>query len=253
MKAKRIDWNPFGVTYETGDDEDNPGLNRIVIYAFRWRVEWRLPEFVKPSRVWVDTSRHSWSSESGGYWDVNPREWGFRVCDGSLQVFLGPQTNDSATTKSWSKFLPWTQWRHVRISYFDPAGEHLRTYFDTTDREVRRAQSDSRYEFEKEMPKAIFVFRDYDGEVIEATTHIEEREWRFGEGWFKWLSLFRRPKIRRSLSIEFNKEVGPRKGSWKGGTIGHGTDMMPGETPVQAFARYCLAHKLTLLSQQADA
>ena len=251
MQAKRIDWNPFGVTYETGDDEDNPGLNRIVIYAFRWRVEWRLPEFVKPSRVWVDTSRHSWSSESGGYWDVNPREWGFRVCDGFLQVFLGPQTNDSATTKSWSKFLPWTQWRHVRISYFDPTGEHLRTYFDTTDREVRRAQFDDRYAFEKEMPKAVFVFRDYDGEVIKAATHIEEREWRFGEGWFKWLSLFRRPKIRRSLSIEFSKEVGPRKGSWKGGTIGHGTDMMPDETPVQAFARYCLAHKLTLLSQQA--
>lgn len=37
-------------------------------------------------------------------------------------------------------------------------------------------------------------------------------------GWFKWLSWFGRPKIRRSLDIQFSSETGPEKGSWKGGT-----------------------------------
>lgn len=41
------------------------------------------------------------------------------------------------------------------------------------------------------------------------------------------------------LDLRFSEEVGPQKGSWKGGTIGTGCDMLPGETPEQAFRRYC--------------
>ncbi len=61
----------------------------------------------------------------------------------------------------------------------------------------------------------------------------------FGTGWFKWLSWFRAPKIRRSLAIEFSGETGPEKGSWKGGTVGTGIDMRPGELHESAFRRYC--------------
>lgn len=249
MKIERTDWNPWRLTYESSDDEYNRGCNAIVIYAFRWRVEWRFHEFVKPYRRWVDCSRYQWASASSdGYWDVHRREWGFCLHEGFLQIFYGPQTNDSATTKSWSKFLPWTQWRHVRRSWFGVDGEHLRTDFDTSSREVRFAQWKSQHEFTKTMPKRTFRFLDYDGEEIEAATHIEEREWRFGEGWFKWLSLFRRPMVKRSLEIGFSKEVGPRKGSWKGGTMGHGIEMLPGERHAEAFARYCAEHNLTRMA-----
>lgn len=89
------------------------------------------------------------------------------------------------------------------------------------------------------VPKAIFEFEDYDGKRIKATTHIAEWEWKFGEGSFKWLSIFRKPKIRRSLDIQFSEEVGPEKGSWKGGTIGHSIDMTEGELHESAFRRYC--------------
>lgn len=85
----------------------------------------------------------------------------------------------------------------------------------------------------------MFLIDDHDGERITATTHIEEREWKFGEGWFRWLSLFRRNMVRRSLSISFDKECGPEKGSWKGGTMGTGIDMLPGELHEAAFRRYC--------------
>jgi hypothetical protein len=88
------------------------------------------------------------------------------------------------------------------------------------------------------------MFNDFDGEVITATTHIEEREWRFGTGWFAWLSLFRRPRIIRSLDIRFSAEVGPRKGSWKGGTMGHSIEMLPGELHRGAFQRYAAKHNL---------
>jgi hypothetical protein len=89
------------------------------------------------------------------------------------------------------------------------------------------------------MPKARFELDDYDGKRIQAATHIEEREWRFGTGWFKWLSVFRKPKIRRSLSINFSDEVGPEKGSWKGGTTGTGIDMLTDELHEAAFRRFC--------------
>ena len=47
------------------------------------------------------------------------------------------------------------------------------------------------------------------------------------------------------------KETGSKKGSWKGGTIGHGIDMLPGELHEGAFRRYCLAHKMKFIGREA--
>lgn len=67
----------------------------------------------------------------------------------------------------------------------------------------------------------------------EATLKVEEREWR--PRWFKWTSLFSR--IRRTIDISFNDEVGERTGSWKGGTLGCGYDLLPNETPSECLRR----------------
>lgn len=72
-------------------------------------------------------------------------------------------------------------------------------------------------------------------------------EWRFGVGWFAWLSLFRKPKISRDLEIAFSGETGKRKGSWKGGTIGHSTEMRSGELHESAFRRYCAENNMTFI------
>jgi hypothetical protein len=66
-----------------------------------------------------------------------------------------------------------------------------------------------------------------------ATVRVEEREWR--PRWFKWTKKF--AYIRKSISVEFNDEVGERTGSWKGGTIGCGYDILPTETPLQCLRR----------------
>jgi hypothetical protein len=65
--------------------------------------------------------------ESDGYWDEHPREYGFRLSDGHLNIALGAQTMDSSTTQDWGCFLPWTQWRHVRHSLYGLEGEHFWT------------------------------------------------------------------------------------------------------------------------------
>lgn len=243
-------YRPVAMVLSSGGDEDR-GAGCYLRFSARGRTLLiDLPQIIKPWRNYVDLSKYEWA-QSGGYWDIEPREFGFSyhsdgggsVSGGFLIVYLGPQTNDSTTTKSWSKHMPWKSWRHVRRSFYDLDGAH---YY--TEREGLRwgtPEHDAARKIEEACPSRTFYFRDFDGEGITATCHIEEREWRFGTGWFKWLSYFRRPMIRRSLDIRFSGETGKRKGSWKGGTIGHSIDMQPGEMHEAAFRRYCAEHEMT--------
>lgn len=195
-----------------------------------------LPGIVQPQRVKRYPDWDAATIERLGrdwYWDVTPRQYGFSLNDGGfLSVYYGRETHDSRTEQRWGCFLPWTQWRHVRHELHDHYGNLFW-------REPKGAGWDAYRDAKEQCPVQRFLFEDFDGTRLIATTRIEEREWHFGTGWFKWLSWFRRPKIRRSLDIEFSDETGRDKGSWKGGTIGTGIEMMPGELHELAFRRFC--------------
>lgn len=214
-----------------------------------------LPQIINPYREKVQAQY--WDAATvermgrDWYWQVDKREFGFSYSDGFLQFRLGRHTMDSTTDRSKGYFLPWTQWRYLRKSWYGLKGEHLRTDHESKDIEVRRDAWRVQREFEDTMPKAVFAFKDFDGEELKATTHIVEMEWRFGTGYFKWLSLFRRAKVRRSLDIEFSGETGRRKGSWKGGTLGHAIDVKPGELHEAAFRRYCAENNMTFIGLMA--
>lgn len=234
-------WGKTFSAYIRGGSDEHPETY-LMLTAFGWALRIRVFTWLcRPWRErWVECN---WDAETvkrlgrSGYWKIHERRFGFSLSDMGngydfFQCFFGPQTHDSSTTKSWSKHLPWKQWEHVRHSIYTPTGEHFYT-------EPRRSDFREYFEKKEQCPKVHFGFEDYDGELIVATCTIEEYEWRKGEGWFKWLRWFSAPKIRRSLDIRFSAEVGPDKGSWKGGTIGHGIDMLPGESPKEAFKRYC--------------
>jgi hypothetical protein len=236
------DYRRLGIVLDSGADE-SPGCN-LRFYIFGCTLLIDLPPIIRPWRQKIVA--HSWDAATvermgrNWYWDEHPREYGFSVSEGFLQVFLGRQTHDSATEQSWCKFLPWTQWRFVRHSFYGLDGYH----FWTAPKGMPWSEG---RKIEEMCPSVSFEFEDFDYERITASTKIEEREWLFGEGWFKWLSLFRKPKVRRSLAIEFSKETGKRKGSWKGGTLGHGIEMLPGELHEAAFKRYCREHDMTFI------
>lgn len=235
-------WKPIAVDLSSADDEDWGCSLRLS--AFGHTVIFALPSIIPPYRERIYPE--SWDAKTverlgrNWYWQVDRRSFGFTVSDGHLSVHFGRQTNDSSTTRQWGMFLPWTQWRHVRFSLYGIDGSHFWTSTNERDWDAQRAA-------EERCPGVSFAFLDYDGEAITAATKIDEREWLFGTGWFKWLSLFRRPKIRRSLDIKFSAETGERKGSWKGGTIGHSIDMLPCELHEAAFRRYCAEHKMTFV------
>lgn len=236
-------WRPLRLVFSTGGGDDEcKAFNSLTAYAFGWVMRLRLPTLMQPFRI--KHIARTWDAATvarmgrNWYYETFPREYGFSLNEGFLQIFLGPQTHDSTTTKSWCKHLPWTQWRHVRHSFYGLDGAH----FWTEPERASRWQGGEWEEMDRQRsacPQAHFAFTDYDGEQNAVSTRIEEMEWRFGTGWFKWLSLFRKPKIHRTLNLEFFKEVGPEKGSWEGGTLGHGIDMLPGEDHEGAFRRYC--------------
>lgn len=243
-------YRPLAIVLGSGDADEHPGC-RLRLSAFGHTLIVVLPSIIRPWRQKVVAS--SWDAATverlgrNWYWDAHEREYGFSYSDGFLQIFLGRQTHDSSSTQSWSKFLPWTQWRHVRRSLYGLSGEHYWT-------EPKRAGYDaavwrSNREAAERCPSRTFGFADYDGEQLTAHTVIEESESRFGEGWFKWLSFFRAPKIYRSLDIRFSGETGRRKGSWKGGTIGHSIKMLPSELHDTAFRRYCAENNMTFCGE----
>lgn len=250
-------YRPIAFQIDSGDGDDYAGC-RLRMSGFGHTLILALPAIIKPSRRWVEITTEPTRSQviaqgrQPGYWDQHRREYGFSISDGHLSIQLGRQTHDSSTTQSWSTFLPWTQWRFIRHSLYDLEGNHFWTYPQRKgrarlDASAWKNQWAVEHAVEDACPSASFEFDDFDGERITAKTKIEEREWHFGEGWFKWLSLFRRPKIRRALKLDFSAEVGRRKGSWKGGTVGHGIDMLAGELHEAAFRRYCTQHGLTFV------
>ncbi len=63
-----------------------------------------------------------------------------------------------------------------------------------------------------------------------ATCFVEERQWHR-----KWLPFVK--MNRRSISVDFDDEVGERTGSWKGGCTGCGYDMLAGESVEDCLRR----------------
>lgn len=214
--------NRFEFTFNSGGGYDEePAKNHFLFVAFGWALRIYVPTIIQPY---------------GDRYDTHNREYGVILCkDGEkydfLQVHYGPQTHDSLTTKGWSKFIPWTQWGHVRTSIYNPDGSIFAT--------EEKRKWDEWYAKKEECPKVHFGFEDYDGEMRIASCIIEEREWHKGAGWFKWLRFFTKPMIRREIWMEFDYEVGPEKGSWKGGTCATGIDMLRHEDPEMAFRRWC--------------
>ncbi len=228
----RSGWNAFRMSWSSGGKDDGLPHNHFSVNIGGWCFRFRMPNLIRPLIIKNDLYQ-DWRK---WYYEFFQREFGLCLCDGHLSIYYGAQTNDSTTTKCWSCFLPWTQWRRVRFSLYDTFGNHYWT-------EPRNSRGPDAFSEKMRMedlcPSVKFLFSDFDGSTITATTRIEEREWLFGTGSFKWLSWFRRSKVRRSLDLKFDKEVGSEKGSWKGGIMRHGIDMLPGELHEQAFRRYC--------------
>lgn len=137
--------------------------------------------------------------------------------------------------------MPWTlEWYRTSVLRKDGEWEHEL-------QPTRLGQRNKRF-WDDEKWKDVFWQETYPytyvlkrGEIQEvlATVKVEEREWR--RKWLKFTPLFN--LVRRTISINFSDEVGERRGSWKGGTLGCGWDLKKGETPLIALRRMEIERK----------
>ena len=78
-----------------------------------------------------------------------------------------------------------------------------------------------------------YVCRNGTVQNVSATITVDEMEWRWRAlWWFPWFG-----KIQRTVNVEFDQEVGERRGSWKGGCTGCDYEMRRGETPLETLRR----------------
>ena len=99
-------------------------------------------------------------------------------------------------------------------------------YFDLYKKEIQENLWCETYSY-------MYKLKNGEIQIRNAKITIEEREWR--PKWFKWTKLFR--KVNKSIDIEFDREVGERSGTWKGGVLGCSWTMLPNETAFQCLKR----------------
>jgi hypothetical protein len=251
-------WNWYAGITSAGDDDYNRSNCYLRFTGFGRSLLITVPHVIKPHcrRIhpagWDDATVKRLGRD---YYDIlTPREYSVSLHDGShLSIYYGIHSNDSRTEQQWGCFLPWTQWRHVRHDLYDLDGK---LFAEMPEHHKMMDTWGWREAIKKACAVAVFDFLDFDGEPLYVKTCIEEREWLKGTGWFKWLSWFSKPKVSRLLDLNFSGEVGgdrpERKGSWKGGTLGHAIEMLPGELHEAAFRRYCDAYNMTFVGTHGD-
>ena len=156
---------------------------------------------------------------SDGY-DIE-RAYGFSFTNDSLHMHWGSRT------KVW--WYPWT-WEHYK-------------HWELVEGESYAQGRDFWIELPSRMPHgqlatkhtAPYTYKRRNGEVqnVTATYYVSHSEWRCR--WAQWLPFPR--KTRTSIWIEFSAEIGEGVDTWKGGTLGCGYDLLPGEKPLDCLRR----------------
>ena len=178
------------------------------------------------------------------YVSLVQRSYGCYLYANHFVVSYGRHTHDTETEQEWSCLLPWSEKRFHAHRYYGYYGETVKEF-----RGMGNFNNEWAFKESDRLPKVKFSLKDFDGEAVIATTYLEERHWKHGTKAFKWLSWFVPDMKRRSLDLHFSTGIGEEKGSYKGGTIGHSIEVLPGELHESAMRRYCAEHNMTFVGR----
>lgn len=179
-------------------------------------------------RDWGSALHWHW----GGHVKIIDMPWALTWVRTSYLLDPSKQQHVSLVQRRIEGVPPWLQW-----------------WYDETDSRTHTLSGVSQFRYVRDLVKPsqwrevypyTYTLKNGTVQLRDATVTVEEREWR-RRGW-KWSRLGR--KVRRSIAVEFSDEVGERSGSWKGGTIGCGYDLRPGETPLECLRRMERERKL---------
>ena len=183
-------------------------------------------------------------------WKKGPRQAGinWNPYGQYLKINLGGKSHESSSKDKWWEkgftfHAPWDNW-HLSTEILDQDGtsvwiERSRNYwqrvFGLAEHLQRNGMDSIREQIaagdahSKTYPYR-YVLKNGTEQNVEAKCHIERRTW-----CRRWFPFWKRSVT--SLSVNSSSEVGEGSGSYKGGCVGCGIDMLPGETMEAALRR----------------
>lgn len=156
--------------------------------------------------------------------------YGFAVHNDTFWLYRGGDYKDGQCQNQWiSWYLPFFSYEFDGHWIYNKKAEWVQMRFR------RGAGKLDPYEFRKTDALNYvypYAYKLKNGTVQErtATCTIERRKWH--RKWFPFLI-----KESTVIDIEFDDEVGERSGSWKGGTLGCGYELLPDETVYACLKR----------------
>lgn len=197
----------FELSYELcGYFDNRPEIN-ICLFFFHMTI--KLPFYNK----WTD--------------ECDPPKWGIAIHNNTFWLYKGGKGNMKGGNKWWTWDIPFFTHKFFRRSIL----MNNDTWLHELPGKSREFWKD---EFKLNRKSWIYSYTDrYDGEVIPTTIMVRQMEWR--PKWLTWTRLF--ASISTMIDVEFDKEIGKRKGSWKGGTIGCDYEIRKGESPLDCLKR----------------
>lgn len=199
--------NSFDISFELcGYFDNRPRINLCLIF---FHLEIILP------------FRNKWTDE------CDPPKWGIAIHNNTFWIYRGGEGNFAGGNKWWTWNIPFISYDWVRTSILlkDDTWAHST---------VKNRKSFYKDEWKEKKKSWTYDYTDsFDGSVIPTVIYVDEREWR--PKWLKWTGLFK--FVKTSIDIEFSKECGKEKGSWKGGTLGCNYPLLPNELPLDCLKR----------------
>lgn len=147
------------------------------------------------------------------------------------------KSDDPWWKKSHSWYWPW-ELRHHLTEILKPQFGIPSSYWPVVWNDKGKNFMDS-YDERKKAEESVsqshpYTYHRKNGEIqnVTATIHVERMTWRA-----RWWPFIPIKKVSTSIDVRFSSEVGEGTGSWKGGVVGCGHEMLPFESPIDTLRR----------------
>lgn len=163
---------------------------------------------------------------------VNVPRWPNRDYD--IEMGYGFSFTDIGLHLHWGKrtkvlWYPWS-WEFYKRWELVSGGSYAagREFWIEVPRRMNHGELATKHQY-------VYTYNRKNGDVqkVVATYYVGSMEHRWR--WLQWLPFPRR--VSKFISVDFSNEVGEGTGSYKGGVLGCGYDMLPGESALECLQR----------------
>ena len=220
-------WHPIGITYMHGFYfSEQPylvfNLNKVELWFF---LPWRVG-FSKDSCEWKSYGVELTQTDGEFYNQLLIRKglkykffflWNYPTFEySSIYLSIGTWVHDYARPLTHPK--P-NSWKKLLIDIFLP---HIKKEYEKKQMLFKLFNCNEKFELRELDPSPMFskefLVQDLDGTFLTVKCTFEKRSWK--RKIFYYLPV--KSYVRTSMDMQFDKEVGKGKGSWKGGCTGTG-------------------------------